>query len=174
MTVPKVKNLKIKSKYFLILTLLTGCASRQTVIVRPPETREDIAVRGLKITVHRTCEIEFTNKAGKSQNWKMPANGPCFFAKNESGAIEIYKDMRKSHDSMGMILVHSAENSKNKKECVGMNAGILLYKDRVLVQNPPFTTYLLCKDQKGVFDQKHYATSLNAIIYDKNPNILSF
>ncbi len=178
---PKRKSL-IKPSFFrgatyfggaLSISLGAACARPQVVTTPPSEIREDVTVKGLKVGVTRNCAVMFAAKSGKVINWKMPANGPCYFAKNKSGAIEIYKDMRKSRDSLGMILIHSAE-IREDKECLGTNAGILIFKDRVQIQNPPYTKYSLCIDEKGAFDQKHYATSLNSLLQDSQPNILTF
>ncbi len=167
-----IKKQLLKSKFFFALFFVLGCGTK-VVVGEKVVTQEEVTVRGTKIIIKRNCEMILFTKDGKSLSWKFPANGPCFLAKNKDGSIETYKDMRKSPDSLGMILVHSAE-LVSEKSCLGMNAGILLFQDRIVAQNPPYTKYNLCIDEKGAFDQKHYATSLNAIIYDKKQNVLKF
>lgn len=167
-----IKKQLLKSKLLLALFFVLGCGTK-VIVGEKVVTQEEVVVKGIKIIIKRNCDMTLLNKDGKSLSWKFPANGPCFLAKNKDGTIETYKDMRKSPKSLGMILVHSAE-LLSEKSCLGMNAGILLFPDHIIAQNSPYTKYDLCVDEKGAFDQKHYATSLNAILYDKKQNILKF
>lgn len=118
---------------------------------------EEVQVGDIHMAISRDCNLTFANSHNQKGDWRFPAPGPCYFAKDRKGKVKVYQHVKSnSQETPRLLLAHSSKPISTK-ECEGQNVGVMVKEGKVLVSLPPYVKYTMCIGPQGRVDEKNYS-----------------
>ena len=177
----------MKTNSILILSLLSAfvisaCSTpEREVAAAAPATKatplkltsEEVKLGEITVAMATDCRIVFTNRDQRKAQWSLPITGPCYFAKNRAGKIDVYTPPSKNKAAKSHVILAFATVIEGKT-CDGMNAAIIVNEGRVLVATPPFSSYATCTGPTGGFDEKVFSNAWHTMLKNEKYEEVNF